>query len=170
MSSGSLIANSNLWPPIWPWAGEIICFATDGSNKITRQAYVYNTEGSTTLFNLQSNIASFSSDGQWAAFASDWFCTLGKQPTSTAPMLCGFPYQENHAYNAGEYVVCSIINATCQGNVYLVTSAGISGGPVANGTWTACVTTGCVVTSGTASFSWQGKGNPFASVFLVKLQ
>jgi len=154
------------WPAQYPWLGELVCFATDGSNNVARQAYLYNTQTS-TYFNLNFNIGSYSSDGAWWAFSSDWWCTLGNM-TGEKTSVCGLPYQENHAYSAGEYLGPVQMYGGVPGRIYRVTTAGTSGGPVPPAKW--CKAAGCTVTSGTAVFTYVGQQSAQPAIFIVKLQ
>jgi hypothetical protein len=157
---------SGAWPPQYPWLGEIDCFATDGSNGIWREAYAYNTIANPN-FSVWADIMNWSSDGNWVAFNSDWFCTLGS--TSGAPTnLCGLPFQASHNYATAGEMVAPNNQATKgpPGYVYQVTMTGTSGSTYP--AW--CTTVGCTLTSGTVTFENVGPYNAQTGMFLVKLQ
>jgi hypothetical protein len=169
------LSRNDSWsmPPAFAWFGEVVCYATDGTNRVTRQAYTYNTMVS-TAFNVWASIGSLSSDGQFWAFNSNWNCTLGAYDGSPVP-LCGMPFYGNYNYQVGEYVGPGIDAAgSYQAQLFKVTTAGLSApappgqGVPANPKW--CVTVGCTVQNGTVTFTNVGKANGKYDVFIVKLQ
>lgn len=146
------------WPWTFPWVGEVTCWATDKSNRITRQAQTYNTltesnmippgtTASAALFNSATMIGQYSQDGNWWTFNSNWFCTLGSRIVAATAALCGWPFQLNHAYQVGE-----LVGPTWQqnagnggahvGTIYQVTTAGTTSQylpcPYATSTGTNC--------------------------------
>ena len=163
---GSESAGTGQWPPQYPWLGEIDCFATDGSNSIWRQAYTYNTIAN-GIFNVWADIMGWSSDGNWVAFNSDWFCTLGSTSGEQTNM-CGLPYQASHNYAArGELVAPnneSLLGPI--GYVFQVTTTGTSGSDYP--AW--CQTVGCTVTSGGVKFRNVGAYTAQSAVFVLRLQ
>lgn len=167
-AGGQPLAEAWLWPPHYAWIGEVICYATDGSNHVAREAYVWNTQTSPD-FNSTFNIGSMSADGKWWAFNSDWFCSLGSK-TGTATSMCALPFQANHTYAVGELVAAPLYNSVLP-DVYRVTTAGTSDG-VQHGRpfWAACASSGCTLTVGTVGLTWEGASNQLSSVFIVKLQ
>lgn len=178
---------STLWPRLFPWLGEVVCFALDGSNHVTRHGFVWNSGGS-TLFNPQFWIGQLSTDGNWWIMTADWWCTLGAAPTAATGGLvpnniCGLPYQQNHNYaTIGErwgQLFLQSGNAPGQGQIFEVTTPGTTdngsmGYCGANGARPApaciCATTGCIVTAGTATFTNVGPYNARIDLFLFKLQ
>jgi hypothetical protein len=147
----------------WPWRGEVLCVDTSANQtgKVWRFAFGWNTQN-TADFNGQMNIGNLSRDGQWFAFQSDWYCTLGTSGGTVA--LCGPPWQPSHAYQLGDYV-----GAFMTGAVYKVTTAGTSSATApASSQW--CASAGCQITTGTAVLTYQGTSNQSRALFLLKMQ
>jgi len=136
-----------IWPPQWPWADELVCFATDGSNKVWRQSNQWNS-GSEVLFSPEYGYSAGSSpDGNYYIITSDQWCTIGggiwpnwstasgsmlnggNSATSSPTVLCGLPFQLNHQYAVGEYVspVQTTPTERCESMVFKVVVAGTSG-------------------------------------------
>lgn len=178
------------WPQIFPWMGEVVCWALDGSNRVTRHGYGWNTT-TMTDFNPAFWIGQYATDGNWFILPSDWWCTLGNKVDNSNTSNCGLPYQASHNYatvgerispwwNATNYSLGpppSVAAAT--GQVYQVTTAGVTNAstPSTCGATGAaappacfCLTVGCTVTLGTATFTNVGTNNQRFDLFLYKLQ
>jgi hypothetical protein len=169
--NGSEDAGTSQWPPIYPWLGELDCYSTDGSNKVFRQAYTYNTIANRN-FPIAAQIPEVSSDGAWMAFTSDWFCTLGSTG-NTPTNVCGLPFQASHNYAALRELVAPNDESTGTTSfVYQVTTTGTSGPSYPRGStgFDGCTTPGCTVTSGTVTFTYYGVYNALPAVFIAKLQ
>jgi hypothetical protein len=175
--SGAPLAGGG-WPHYSAWMGEVFCYSTAQSgadvNKVWRQGYAFNTYGAGNVngwFNASAGIGSLSSDGNWYAFNSDWYCTMGNGFTGTAAANCAPQFLKSHAYKVGE-MMGGMYGACCQGKIYTVSVAGTSAGapPTAatNGAW--CATAGCTWKSNTVTFKYVGSYNAQLAVFLLKLQ
>lgn len=136
------------WPPRFPWADEILCMTTDGSNKFIRQANQWNS-GSELWFGPQYGYSGgTSNDGKFYLWFTDMWCTIGGAiwpaytsgtamvngifgpgTVSQTGILCGLPFQADHDYPLGEYVVPVQSKPTgrCESMVFKVTTAGHSG-------------------------------------------
>jgi hypothetical protein len=178
------------WPPIYPWLGEVLCFATDGSRKIYRQGNQYNAHAG-LWFAMNVAIGSGSSSGKFWVQVVDWWCTLGGynwwgtgswngagpsgnnlnlSTTATQQTLCGQPYQPNKNYPLGEYF--GVGPSTVVSNrIFKVTTPGLST-PAAlpAATWNACAAVGCQITLGSMVATRIGTSNTEGAIILWKLQ
>ena len=153
---------ANGWPFLEPYEGEIFCFFTDGSNRVAREGFSYNTYSSAN-FNVFANIGSESSDGKFWALSTDWWCTLGSTNGGTngnSPNLCGFNWQPSHTYNMGDLISPGTNNGPAQGSsVYQVTACvGTCTTGSTNPTWPATGTVkdgvGCPGSCGANYITW----------------
>lgn len=182
-------ATNFLWPPTFPWLGEVVCIftnvtstsipnATMGANEKppVREAFYYNSQTSVN-FVPQFNVGSLSSDGGWWIFSSDWYCTLGTKTGGTSN-VCGLPYQASHTYaTAGELMGPIQLYSGVPGRIYKVITPGTTDATIqpaafwCNTPATASIATpGCQITEGTAVFAYVGQANALDSMFIVKLQ
>lgn len=169
-------AGGTAWPPRFPWISEAVCFSVDGTNRIAREAYSWNS-GSSWRFNSMFQIGSLSNDGAWWAFNSDWWCTMGAENGSLTNM-CALFYQVLHTYNTlGELVASNTGNSTSRPPItYQITATGTTTRD--NVSW--CNTANCTVTNGGVTMTRVGQNTAqtpaanntggMGSIFLVKLQ
>lgn len=134
------------WPGYFPWQNEIVCIATDGSNKTFRQANQWHTANELWFYQNYGYPGGTSNDGKFYMFNSDMWCTVGGgtwpqyvtgnavvngagAATSVLGVMCALPFQMNHLYNVGEYVaaVQSQPTGMCESMVFKVVTAGRSG-------------------------------------------
>jgi hypothetical protein len=159
-------------PPRYAFNNEIFCFQTDGSNRVAREAFQWNT-WSTTAFANYNSIGSLSSDGKFWGWNSDWYCTLGNS-SGGATSICGLQFWFGHTYSVGEFMG-SPSGSGKPGQIYVVTTAGVASDSTSPPTSAWCNTAGCVIDCnalgcGTVVFTRYGTANQNNSVFIVKLQ
>lgn len=163
--------NNSMWPPQYPWEGEIDCYSVTGTKEISRQAYFWGT-GVIPIFSTQENIGEGGPSGNFWAFSSDWWCTLGTQVQGATP-ICGFPYRPSTQYNVGD-LMGTVLYYSNVGQVYKTVTAGSTDAtpvPVSTFQTSGCTTVGqtCVL-PGTATFQYMGLANMNTAAFVVRLR
>jgi hypothetical protein len=158
----------NGWPFQYPYQGEIVCFATDGTNRVWRQAFIYDTYSSKT-FNTAETIGSMSSDGKFWGNSSDYWCTLGNINGGTTS-LCGFNWQASNTYNLNDIISPGTNNGPAAGSsVFQAVSCGgacttSSSAPA----WPSALN--ATVVDGNVTWKNIGTNNALGGVFIYKLQ
>ena len=167
-------------PPVAPWQGEFACISTsptwtnpaspNASQQEWRFTHEFNTGGN-SFFDVQFAISELSLDGKYAAFTSDWNCTLGTTGGGSTS-LCGPPWVAGALYTVGQYV--NPFSATggsgTNYGVYEVTTGGTSAST--HPAWFVCNsgTSGNTVTdSNGVVYTCQGPSNGRGDVFVVQL-
>lgn len=167
--------------PFAPWHGEFVCVPTattwaygaapSGQNKPWRFVHEFNTM-TCPFFDCQFAISQVSTTGKFAAFTSDWMCSLGSTsggPTAT----CGLPWTGSTAYTTGQYVNpwSSFEGSGTDYGVYDITTGGTS--PATHPSWFVCNagTVGNTVTdSNGVVYTCVGQNNQRGDVFIVNLK
>jgi hypothetical protein len=171
-------------PPAFAWLDEVFCFQTDGSQRVSRHAYLWNTNGN-RYFNNYGSIGSYSQDGKFWGFNSDWWCTLGNT-SGGASNLCGHQFWMNHQYALHDMMSDpSGMAGSYLGRIFEVTTAGTTNNNVPYWTMFLNNTLDCNNTTiidpnnsnatiqgscGTVVFTYKGAENAQSSVFLVRLK
>lgn len=177
---GTIFYSALAPPPVAPWQGEFICVSStprwtnpaspNGGQKVWRFNHTFCSGGGTT-FDAQFCISQVSSTGKFAAFTSDWNCSLGTSSGGTSS-LCGRPWIAGTAYSLNQLINPFSANGGGGTNfgIWKVTTPGTAASSAPS--WVVCNSgnVGATVTDANGVvYTCQGTGNGRADVFIVKL-
>lgn len=109
-------------------------------------------------FNAQNGTIDWSQSGNFYDVVTDWWCTLGTNPSGQTPICGGLAWAPSHVYHAGDVITPSSNNAP---NCTFTASAGTSGAtqPTTWASGSTCATTVTEASGTPITWTFVGKQN-----------